>query len=394
MVETLIRSNVTRYLNFKRIVRILTPVEKKTLTGSRLSIVNVPFTKSDIFKSKIITMIEKRYLMRFLQFCFAYKSNSGEAELSEELKSKSFDQYLQLDQQMTPRLTGFIVNSLLMEPGSITTDAAMEKIKKIVDSIGRFTDRPYICPMYGSEEILQAFCRYAAIYGVTYCLNSPIRGVTLEDQTNRITSLITENFRVDCDHLITDYRVCKYRHAKPNPVHTISRAIICSCRSISSDGLSVDEENTSVLYLPPDITGHSKPIYVFESDRSTRVCPAGLYIQYYWCEATNRTARDDLRPIVQRILNAVSYFDEDIPAEDLFHNPIIWSVYFNQKYSKLQYEDGAFPANVHSVSPPQNELDYDAAVGEARRIFEEIFPEEKFFPPTEEPESQSIGFEF
>lgn len=68
MIELLITSDVARYLEFKTITQILTPKEDNSLQV-------VPCSRSDIFSTKSISMIEKRILMKLLTFCMDYKSH-------------------------------------------------------------------------------------------------------------------------------------------------------------------------------------------------------------------------------------------------------------------------------------------------------------------------------
>lgn len=387
MVDTLIRSNVTRYLEFKKVYRILTPVQKES-DSSSWSIVNVPCNRSDIFKSKIISMVEKRYLMKFLTFCYKLEQNQNELD---NVKTKPFVNYLLEDQQMTAKLTNFIINSVLMDSGKISTDVAMNKISKFVRSIGRFSDRPCLCPMYGSEEILQSFCRYAAIHGVTYCLKTPINGIVIKDQ--KIKSIITEHFNVDCDFMITDYHIPDYKSTNFEEKF-LSRAIICSSKSISDDNLSTEPENTSLLYLPTDFTGMDKPVYVFETDYSTRVCPKDLHIQYFWCDSVRDTAYDDLKHCIDKVYSSVNYFDQVANEPKLFETQILWSIYFNQKCTKIKHLDNMAPENLFTVTPPINELDYEYALNEARTIFQQMYPDDEFFPQTKQPEEHETTIEF
>merc|ERR1719481_1360268 len=61
MVELLISSNISRYTEFKSVTRVL------TLLDGNLE--QVPSSRSDVFNTKHINVVEKRILMKFLTQC-------------------------------------------------------------------------------------------------------------------------------------------------------------------------------------------------------------------------------------------------------------------------------------------------------------------------------------
>ncbi|KAH0516266.1 Rab proteins geranylgeranyltransferase component A 1 [Microtus ochrogaster] len=70
LIDLLIKSNVSRYAEFKNITRIL---------SFRDGIVEqVPCSRADVFNSKQLTMVEKRMLMKFLTFCMEYEEHPDE----------------------------------------------------------------------------------------------------------------------------------------------------------------------------------------------------------------------------------------------------------------------------------------------------------------------------
>ncbi|NWU89461.1 RAE2 geranylgeranyltransferase, partial [Upupa epops] len=70
LIDLLIKSNVSRYAEFKNTTRILTFREGK--------VEQVPCSRADVFNSKQLTMVEKRMLMKFLTFCLDYEQHPEE----------------------------------------------------------------------------------------------------------------------------------------------------------------------------------------------------------------------------------------------------------------------------------------------------------------------------
>ncbi|NXX52390.1 RAE1 geranylgeranyltransferase, partial [Scopus umbretta] len=70
LIDLLIKSNVSRYAEFKNATRILAFREGK--------VEQVPCSRADVFNSKQLTMVEKRMLMKFLTFCLDYEQHPDE----------------------------------------------------------------------------------------------------------------------------------------------------------------------------------------------------------------------------------------------------------------------------------------------------------------------------
>jgi len=82
LISSLIASSVAKYSGF----RLLDCISVYDSSGR---VMNVPGSKQDIFKSKAISLIEKRRLMRFLTFAL------GDFEGAEELKGKEGSPFLE-----------------------------------------------------------------------------------------------------------------------------------------------------------------------------------------------------------------------------------------------------------------------------------------------------------
>ncbi|NXT28799.1 RAE1 geranylgeranyltransferase, partial [Syrrhaptes paradoxus] len=70
LIDLLIKSNVSRYAEFKNATRILAFREGK--------VEQVPCSRADVFNSRQLAMVEKRMLMKFLTFCLDYEQHPDE----------------------------------------------------------------------------------------------------------------------------------------------------------------------------------------------------------------------------------------------------------------------------------------------------------------------------
>ena len=72
MVDLLISSDVAKYCEFKCVSRVLTSLDSQ--------LQKVPCSRADVFASKQVSMIEKRSMMKFMQFCADFESQPQEFE--------------------------------------------------------------------------------------------------------------------------------------------------------------------------------------------------------------------------------------------------------------------------------------------------------------------------
>jgi RAB protein geranylgeranyltransferase component A len=102
LISALVSSGVSRYGGFRLLERV-------GIYDCFGSVKPVPWSKDDIFKSKSISLIDKRRLMRFLMFA------AGEFEGSKELVGKensSFREFLKTNFSLTEEIAAAVAYSL------------------------------------------------------------------------------------------------------------------------------------------------------------------------------------------------------------------------------------------------------------------------------------------
>ena len=67
LVEMLMKSNCGRYVEFRALNQIFSPVNG--------DLEQVPCSRADMFTTKSVSMIDKRKMMRFLSFCAEFESH-------------------------------------------------------------------------------------------------------------------------------------------------------------------------------------------------------------------------------------------------------------------------------------------------------------------------------
>ena len=226
-VKSLRDSDVSQYLEFKALETIYYGITESSSDIHTLRLQQVPSSKSDIFATTALTALEKRALMKFLQFTldrgqFLHGGDNAVLDLNERelaigrsLKrpqstytaagveanallvhdEEDFMQYLN-SQRLSPRLQGIIMHSLCFYPttSSIKTGEALNRLQTSIDSIGIYGNTPFLIPMYGYSELCQAFCRMCAVWGGIYMLR---RGVS-EVHIDPLLSMPLNNNATEC----------------------------------------------------------------------------------------------------------------------------------------------------------------------------------------------------
>ncbi|XP_068220721.1 rab proteins geranylgeranyltransferase component A 2 [Palaemon carinicauda] len=366
LVELLISSNVARYAEFKCITRVLTWLSSDEDKGE---LVVVPCSRSDVFTTESLSLIEKRLLMKLLEFCHSYDKNPDQIE---EFSEKTFTEFLKSRRQ-TSNLIHFVTESIAMVDGNVPCREGLEKTKLFLTSLGRYGTTPFLFSMYGCGELPQAFCRLCAVFEGTYVLRRPVSSIIL-NENNSCVGMFSEDERFKCSHLVMDafYAPSQYISSYPDSRQkSISRGIFILDRSI----LTNEKEQLSLLRFPAK-ENNGKPVTVIEVGVGAGVCPKDLYCVHMTCEGCD--AEEDLKVVTQNLF-AMDEENSDKPK-------LLWSLYFNQMDLSNVNLTEDIPENIYLCSGPDAFLDYDSAISQARTVFTRMFPEEEFLPRAPDPD--------
>jgi len=349
MVELLISSNISRYTEFKSVTRVLTVLDGK--------LEQVPSSRSDVFNTKHISVIEKRILMKFLTHCLQTQDDNNDT-------SETFGDYLKFH-KLTPNLVHFIVHSIAMTPLESPRNLGLNATRKFLSSLGRFGPTPFLWSMYGTGELPQAFCRLCAVFGGIYYLGRNIDGIVVKD--DNVVSIVVEGKRVGCKYLVLPSKHVPVKfECNDVEVETTSRGVFISSQSL----LPTENEQITFLSLPRE---DGKYISVIEVGAGTAACPKGLHVLH----ASSKES-EDIDSLLRR--------EKIINEQDL-----LYSLTFNQLGKK---SDGKTKlSNMWSASGPMPELDLDIAISQAKNIYTGMFPGEEFLPRAPDPEEIILGDE-
>ncbi|PIK34741.1 putative rab proteins geranylgeranyltransferase component A 2 isoform X2 [Apostichopus japonicus] len=218
MVDILVQSRISRYAEFKAVTRLLTSINDK--------LEHVPCSRSDVFSSRYVSMLEKRMLMKLIEFVLHYQDRTDDYE---GFKDKPFSEFLQ-KRKLTPTLQHFVIHSIAMVTASTPTEEALQAMQFFLKSLGRYGNTAFLWTLYGSGELPQCFCRMAAVFGGIYMLRTTATSLIL-DSANVCKGMIdSEGRRLSCKNVIMDH---SYATSKMDgPASFVSRAVLFTDRSL------------------------------------------------------------------------------------------------------------------------------------------------------------------
>ncbi|KAM5144090.1 rab proteins geranylgeranyltransferase component A 2 [Callospermophilus lateralis] len=371
LIDLLIKSNVSRYAEFKNVTRILAFREGK--------VEQVPCSRSDVFNSKELTMVEKRMLMKFLTFCLDYEQQPDEYQ---DFKQCSFSEYLKT-KKLTPSLQHFILHSIAMtSESSCSTLDGLKATKNFLQCLGRFGNTPFLFPLYGQGEIPQCFCRMCAVFGGIYCLRHKVQCLVVDKESGRCKAIIDHlGQRINAKYFIVEDSYLSQETCSNVQYKQISRAILITDQSVLK---TESDQQISILIVPPVESGTCS-VRVTELCSSTMTCMKDTYLVHLTC-ASSKTAREDLESVVKKLFTP--FTETKVEKEELGKPRLLWALYFNMRdssgISRSSYD--GLPSNVYVCSGPDCGLGNEHAVKQAETLFQEIFPGEEFCPPPPNPE--------
>lgn len=313
IVQVLISSGVGRYLEFAAIER--TYVHLPAKAEGEDSVWHVPCSKKDVFQSKLLGMVEKRQLMKFLQFVADYgethilgedvaTENERGLSLGRALKrpqnkvnqvenddgitpylTRPFQELLEKHFKLSPKLQQVVVYCVALASFPVSTmqqmtgEQGLAAVFRYVASIGRFTGTAFLVPLYGVSEITQSFCRLCAVYGGIYVLRAPIESFLVNEETNSIVGVkasdggvlrgkhfVANGSYIDCLQTSTS--------APSQPQARVLRGIFVLRQSLR------DTKNRLMVVIPPEDPELNNPfaIQVIQLDGGAYACPKDYFL--------------------------------------------------------------------------------------------------------------------
>ncbi|CAG9531550.1 unnamed protein product [Cercopithifilaria johnstoni] len=358
MVKLLCDSGVAKYCEFKCVDRLLCCTSDKSPSSLEV----VPCSRGEIFRSGVISVQDKRRVMRFLQKCIEWRKDPDETDGWKEYAEKPFDAFVE-SFGIVGRAKNILADTLaILHPSAKTKEISLEAVWQFMESVGRFGDSPFLWTLYGSGELPQCFARLCAVFGGIYCLNRSVDGFVIAD--GRIVAVVTQDQRIRCNYVIANLSYVPQQHINISLQTRLNRVILISDRSILSDP---EKEHISVLNLT-SLKNDATP-YLLEAGYEGCIAPKGKYV-------THITARSD--GVASTILNPIIDVFFNVTKNEEMKPRILWSLYFDLVLPSVISH--TLPTNMRIVPNVNEHLNYTQIVYEVKKIFEELWPDRDFLP--------------
>ncbi|KAJ3225617.1 hypothetical protein HDU81_007768 [Chytriomyces hyalinus] len=384
LVQTMIDSNVSNYLEFRA-------VESVSLLWAG-AFDTVPCAKEDIFKNESIPLLEKRRLMKLLSKVTEPDESSDAAQTIDPHASLPLLDFL-VSQGLSERSRAILLFGVgqflgTNEAETVSKADGFSTIKRFLESIGRFGATPFLSGVYGTaSEISQAFCRVCAVFGGIYMLGFKpleihqgsgaasnryiIKGLQSSDSD---ANEADEASTITCEWIITSPssavefdNVFKSLDSWMGPRPLSKRISRCVC--VTETRLSVGEPGLFVI--PPSQNGKNAIVGIQHSE-NTLVCPSGQYIVYLMAEASSEksTAAEDLEDALESLYLTVP--DSSKPPLKVFYTQEIRQPVEPSGNGKVLVTADFTGASVS----------LEECIQDAQKLFERIAPGAAFYPPS------------
>lgn len=399
MVELLVKSNICRYLEFKKCTRLL-HLNIKSDNSDEASSSNytfekreVPCTRENVFSDRSLSLVQKRKLMKFIDNCQRLQAmlEENQEQVVDSLMNLSFDNFLLNQEVGKDETLRQFLHCVAVSDVSSPRDF-LKMMSLFLQSAGKYGNTPFLWTLYGCGELPQAFSRLSAVFGGLFCLGQKVESVEVENDNIQVTF---NSHQVCCKILIGSLSSLP-SHLIANrdslEVVTTCHAICLTDRSLYQEDGTPSPQHISFGRMPCQLKG--KTVTVIELSEGSLCVPRGFCLVYFSClnESSEESARQFFTPLLDKIFDIThqsqGYTEQ---SEKPTTKPsLLWALFFTRQ-TTLDMPHSVNPDRISIVKGPVNEQDYESSINEARRIFHHHFPDEDFLPRA--PDAEDIIME-
>jgi len=283
LVQILVKTDVTRYLEFKSVDGSFVVAEGK--------IYKVPSTSTEALKSSLMGILEKRRCSKFLEYVGEYEEADVQTHQGLDLKKvTSAEVFKHFD--LKPNTIDFLGHAMgLYDNDSYLSRPALDMVKRVRlygESVLRYGNSPYIYPLYGLGEMPQGFARLSAIYGGTYMLNKPVDEIVYDDK-GAVVGVKSEGELAKCKFVVGDPSYF------PNKVKKVGRVASCIC-VLSHPIPNTNNAESAQIIIPQKEEKRKYDIYISCVSFAHHVAPKGKWIALVSTQVETEKPEAELEP--------------------------------------------------------------------------------------------------
>jgi len=284
LVQLLIYTGVTRYLEFKQIDG------SYVYKGGR--VYKVPANEKEALSSSLMGIFEKRRFRNFLGWTITLDEADPKTWKDIDIMKPTLPQVFQkfgIDRNTVD----FVGHSICLYLNDhyiekVPTVDLVRRMKLYYESLARYGKSPYLYPLYGLGELPQGFARLSAVYGGTYMLNKPDAAIVY-DEAGKVVGVSSEGETAKCSAVICDPNYATEKVVKNGRV---VRAICIKHTPIPN---TQDQPSVQII-IPQNQVGRQNDIYVCQVSSTQQVASKGHYIAMVSTIVETSNPRDELKP--------------------------------------------------------------------------------------------------
>ncbi|KAL8246838.1 hypothetical protein R6Q59_008054 [Mikania micrantha] len=402
-VDLLLRSSANQYVEFKNI-------DASYVCDENGDLMNVPDSKSAVFKDRTLKYSEKNQLNSFFKLVQGHLeavksvdigSDDGKMISEEDLESP-FVVFLD-KMKLPPKIKSIILYAIAMvdydqDAGEsckdiLRTRDGIDRLALYHSSVGRFPNAlgALIYPIYGQGELPQAFCRRAAVKGCLYVLRMPVISVLLNKDSGNYNGVklvsgqeITSNkLVINPSFTITSSPSEPLQDVyKVFNVGTVTGKLargIC----ITKSSLKPDASSCLVIYPPRSLyPEQATSIRVLQLSSNLAVCPSGMFVFYISVVCDDALeGKKSLHAAIDNLFSRHTSSPTDSGSTDQTESAkvkptLLWSALYIQDLI-----EGLMGPAVMTPTPDGN-LNYNDLLHATSKLFQKLYPDDEFFPKT------------
>jgi len=306
LVQLLIHTGVTRYLEFKS-------VEGSYVLGKSGKISKVPADEKEALSSDLMGLFEKRRFKNFLVWVQDFQE--ADPKTWKDLTPTSTMDEVYKKFGLDENTSDFVGHALaLYRDDTYRTKPCIETIPRIKlysESLARYGKSPYLYPLYGLGELPQGFARLSAIYGGTYMLDKQIDEIVMDG--GKVVGVRSGDEVAKCSQVY-----CDPSYASGN-VKKTGQVVRCICLLDHPIPNTKDALSTQII-IPQKQVGRKSDIYISMVSYTHQVSAKGWFIAMISTtvetdnpEAEIQPGLNLVGPIKQKFIQVSDAFE---PTED------------------------------------------------------------------------------
>jgi Rab GDP dissociation inhibitor len=306
LVQILVKTDVTRYLEFKA-------VDGSFVVHQR-QVYKVPSTGGEALKSSLMGILEKRRCQKFLEFVGEWEEGNPKTHQGLDIKKQSIQEVFNYF-ALKPDTIDFIGHAMaLRDNDSYLKTPAIDTINRIRlygESVLRYGNSPYIYPLYGLAEMPQGFARLSAIYGGTYMLNKPVEEIVYKDGV--VVGVKSEGEVAKCKFVIGDPSYF------PDKVKKVGQVVSAIC-ILSAPVPNTNNAESAQIIIPQKEAKRNYDIYISVVSYAHNVAPKGRWIALVSTQVETNKPEEELKAGISLLgkVDEIFYQIRDLyePLED------------------------------------------------------------------------------